>query len=83
MLYSIILDIESADDSITSWANNNTDTYRDGVYGVDAIGVYHMYYQSRTNLVEWIDPRPLESSSEEGCNETYDADYDKGLDKSL
>ena len=71
MLYSIIVDLENADDSITAWADDNTDTYRDGVYGVDSIGVYHMYHHNRTDLVEWIDPRPLESSSERGCNETH------------
>ena len=31
MLYNVIVDLENADDSITAWADDNTDTYRDGV----------------------------------------------------
>jgi hypothetical protein len=48
------IDLDVADSSITKWAEENTNTYNDGVYGVDEFGVYHMYHHSRTNLVEWI-----------------------------
>lgn len=65
MLISAVIDIELSDNEISDWANENTDTYANGVYGVDEIGVYHMYHHSRTDLVTWINPRPLNSEVEE------------------
>ena len=59
MNYRITLDIDQAHESISNWANENTDTYRNGVWGVDSIGVYHMYYGSRSDLIEFKDPEKL------------------------
>ena len=64
MLISAVIDIDLSDNGINEWARN-TDTYANGVYGVDDIGVYHMYHHSRTDLVTWINPRPLNSEVEE------------------
>lgn len=50
---TVTIDLEKADESITEWANEHTDTYRDGVWGVDEKGVYHMYYHTRTDVVEF------------------------------
>ena len=65
MLISAVIDIDLSDNGISEWANENTDTYANGVYGVDEIGVYHMYHHSRTDLVTWMNPRPLNSEVEE------------------
>jgi hypothetical protein len=56
MKYKVIIDIDEADTSISEWAEENTDTYRNGVWGVDKLGVYHMYYQSRSNIIEFKNP---------------------------
>ena len=65
MLISAVIDIDLSDNGISDWANENTDTYANGCYGVDDIGVYHMYHKSRTDLVTWINPRPLNLEVEE------------------
>ena len=54
---TITIDIDKADKSIRDWADNNTDTYTDGVWGVDKAGVYHMYYHNRTDLVSFEDEK--------------------------
>ena len=59
MKYKVTIDIEEADDAITAWAEQNTNTYTDGVWGVDKLGVYHMYYGSRNDLIEFKDPEDL------------------------
>jgi hypothetical protein len=59
MKYKVTIDIDEADTSIRDWADNNTDTYRDGIWGVDKVGVYHMYYKSRSNIIEFKDPEEL------------------------
>jgi hypothetical protein len=50
---TVTIDLEKADESITEWANEHTDTYRDGVWGVDEKGVYHMYYHTRTDIISF------------------------------
>ena len=65
MLISVDIDIEQSDSGIADWAEEHTDTYANGVYGVDDIGVYHMYMHSRTDLVTWMNPRPCTSEVEE------------------
>lgn len=47
----ITINIEEADKSVTEWAEEHIDTYRSGVLGVDEIGVYHMYYKSRHDII--------------------------------
>ena len=53
------IDIVMNDNYISDWANENTDTYRDGVYGVDDIGVYHMYHHVRSELCKFADVEVL------------------------
>ena len=55
----VTIDIEEADKAMTTWADENTDTYTSGVWGVDGVGVYHMYYGSRNDLVTFYDPMEL------------------------
>ena len=55
----VTIDIDEADTAISNWAEENTDTYRNGVWGVDEAGVYHMYYQSRNDIIEFKDPEEL------------------------
>ena len=50
---TVTIDLEKADKSVSDWANENTDTYTDGVWGVDEKGVYHMYYHNRTDIVSF------------------------------
>lgn len=52
---TVTIDIEKAHKSVSDWANENTDTYTDGVWGVDEKGVYHMYYHNRTDIVSFED----------------------------
>ena len=59
MKYKVTIDIDEADDAITAWAEENTNTYTGGVLGVDELGVYHMYYGSRNDLIEFKDPEEL------------------------
>jgi len=59
MKYKVTIDIDEADTSISEWAEDNTDTYRNGVWGVDKVGVYHMYYGSRSNIIEFKNPEEL------------------------
>ena len=59
MKYRVTVDIDQADGSITDWANENTDTYRSGVWGVDELGVYHIYYGTRNTMVEFVNPEEL------------------------
>tara|TARA_B100001146_G_scaffold158819_1_gene139853 strand:+ start:329 stop:511 length:183 start_codon:yes stop_codon:yes gene_type:complete len=55
----VTVDITEADETISEWANEYTDTYRDGVWGVDEVGVYHMYHHSRNDLITFYDPMEL------------------------
>jgi hypothetical protein len=64
LLISVDIDLDLSDSGIADWAEEHTDTYSNGVYGVDDIGVYHMYMHSRTDLVTWINPRPCTSEVE-------------------
>ena len=59
MKYKVTIDIDEADTSISEWAEENTDTYRNGVWGVDELGVYHMYYKVRSNIIEFENPEEL------------------------
>ena len=59
MKYKVTIDIDKADQSISEWAEENTDTYRNGVWGVDELGVYHMYYKVRSNIIEFKNPEEL------------------------
>jgi len=59
MKYKVTIDIDEADTTISEWAENNTNTFKDGIWGVDKVGVYHMYYQSRSDLVEFEDVEEL------------------------
>ena len=51
----ITINIEKADEAISDWADEHIDTYRSGVLGVDEIGVYHMYYKSRHDIITFED----------------------------
>jgi hypothetical protein len=59
MKIRVTIDLDEADTSMSNWANEHTDTYRNGVLGVDKEGVRHMYYQSRNNLIEFEDVEVL------------------------
>jgi len=55
MKYKVTIDIDEADTSINDWGEEHTDTYRTGVLHVDKLGLYHMYYQSRNDIIEFKD----------------------------
>ena len=59
MKYKVTIDIDEADQSISEWGEEHTDTYRGGILRVDELGLYHMYYQSRNDIIEFKNPEEL------------------------
>jgi hypothetical protein len=55
----VTIDIDEADTAIYEWAESHTDTYRNGILHVDELGVHHMYYKSRNDLITFYDPMEL------------------------
>ena len=55
----VTIDIDESHKALSAWAEDNTNTFTDGVWGVDEIGVYHMYHHSRNDLVTFYDPMEL------------------------
>ena len=49
----VTIDIEEADKAVSNWAEDNTNTFTDGVWGVDEAGVYHMFHHSRNDIVNF------------------------------
>ena len=54
----VTIDLEQADDSMREHLSEQAMEL--GVHGCDKDGVYHMYYGSRTHLVEFEDVEVLE-----------------------
>jgi hypothetical protein len=49
----VTIDIDEADTAVSNWAEDNTNTFTDGVWGVDEAGVYHMFHHSRNDIVKF------------------------------
>ena len=46
----VTIDVDKADDMLSKWSHDN-DSYRNGIFGCDEDGIYHMYYLSRNDMV--------------------------------
>ena len=63
----VTIDVDKADDMLSKWSHDN-DSYRNGIFGCDEDGIYHMYYQSRNDILEFEDVEIVVDKMYEMCS---------------
>ena len=63
----VTIDVDKADDMLSKWSHDN-DSYRNGIFGCDEDGIYHMYYQSRNDILEFEDVEVVVDKMYEMCS---------------
>ena len=63
----VTIDVDKADDMLSKWSHDN-DSYRNGIFCCDEDGIYHMYYQSRNDILEFEDVEVVGEKMYEMCS---------------
>ena len=63
----VTIDIGKADDMLSEWSHEH-DSYHNGIFGCDEDGIYHMYYKSRNDILEFEDVEVVGEKMYEMCS---------------
>jgi len=63
----VTIDVDKADDMLHEWSHEH-DSYHNGIFGCDEDGIYHMYYQSRNDILEFEDVEIVVDKMYEMCS---------------